>query len=115
LLLVAAVCCAPSPAAAACGDYVTIRPADGEPGDHTDAGRPLDPTPCHGPNCSGSPARDPFAPVVPPVTHGSVKDGVTPAGNTPNPASRRSCFPIPASDVCPPGTAAAIFHPPRPG
>lgn len=105
-----AACAAPAAAQAGCGDYVVVRDATGAPVAAPDH----DPMPCHGPNCTGSPARDPLAPAAPPAPHAGAKECVA-LGGAADPGDARSAFPIPTSDACPQGRAAAIFHPPRAG
>ncbi|MBN9521060.1 hypothetical protein J0H58_21505 [bacterium] len=113
MVAVITACAAPSAAQAGCGDYVVIRDANGDvPATAPDHG---DPVPCHGPNCTGSPTRDPLAPAAPPAPHTGVKECVTPGGGTADPGAARPAFPIPTSDACPSGPASAIFHPPRVG
>ncbi|MBN9523149.1 hypothetical protein J0H58_32315, partial [bacterium] len=91
LVAAVAACAAPSAARAGCGGYVVIRDADGEPAAAPDHG---DPMPCHGPNCTGSPARDPLAPAAPPAPHAGAKECVT-FGGTADPGDARPAFPIP--------------------
>jgi hypothetical protein len=111
LVAAVAACAAPAPAHAGCGDYVVIRDATGEPAATPDHGDPLL---CHGPNCTGSPTRDPLAPAAPPAPHAGAKECVA-FGTAADPGDARTAFPIPTSDACPPGPASAIFHPPRAG
>ena len=124
LLLVAAACASPGRASAECGDHVIIlngpaaanaktthTPANPTPDATPAAPRP----PCHGPNCSGSPApKAPLAPITAPTTQ--LKEQAGHAGSECE-ADRDSGTPFgPDSDcACPIRRASSVFHPPRLG
>jgi hypothetical protein len=113
--ILAAFCCAPSAARAACGDYVTSRgghvtPAD--PHHAADVPAPAGPRkPCDRPNCSGRP-------VAPPVSAPTVVSPVSSEWGWL--ASAPACVP-PARGALlfdhgsapPTPTASPIYHPPR--
>jgi len=127
LLLAAAACATPGRASAGCGDYVTILndsnqtagashravPApDGTTGGATES--PVKP-PCHGPNCSESPAR--HLPPVPPPAPVSVHvkelaHGLTAPCGADDPRGsfdRDDSFPRPVRNP------SLVYHPPRLG
>lgn len=108
LVAVVAAGASPSAAQAGCGDYVVVRDVPAAAPDHGDS------PPCHGPNCHGSPTRDPLPPVAPPAPHAGAKECVSPGG-TADPGHSPPAFPIPTSDACHSGAASAVFHPPRAG
>ncbi|HEX4608533.1 MAG TPA: hypothetical protein VH092_10035 [Urbifossiella sp.] len=114
LLLAAAACLTPAAASAACGDYVAVRSTDPHPDGHR-ADTNHGPAPCHGPNCSGSPTRDPLAPAVPLATEVGPKDGLGHGPGGPDRPAEAAPFPAPTSDACPANIPAPIFHPPRLG
>src|SRR5581483_12182218 len=78
LPLVAVACFSPGRAAAECGDYVTILNGPAVSGHHAmpEGGPAPAKPPCHGPNCSGSPVREP-APLAPVVPAGSQAKELT--------------------------------------
>src|SRR5262245_47042971 len=123
LLLAAAACLTPGRASAECGDYVTIRNGPADPAHHAttrDATPQPDQAParppCHGPNCSSAPARDPSP--LPPV----APTGLQPKELTQHPAAAAdpdagpgSALDRDPSSARPVRRASSVFHPPRAG
>jgi len=120
LLLVAAAYATPGRASAGCGDYVTIlndssgashhhvMPA---PGEATES--PAKP-PCHGPNCSESPARH-FPPVPPVPVSAPAKELTHSFGSLAGANDRRRSFDRDDSSPRPIRNPSSVFHPPRLG
>jgi len=119
LLLVAAACASPGRADAGCGDYVTILngPAGSAHHPMPDADHPAAPAnaPCHGPNCSGAPARDnpPLAPVTPVGPQG--KELAHSIGLVNVAGAQRPAFDRDLTSPRPVRRASSVFHPPRVG
>ena len=91
LLLVSAACASPGRASAECGDHVIILngPAAANskaPSAPTPDALPAAPRPpCHGPNCSGSPApKAPVAPLTAPTTQFKEQAGQAAGGCDPD-------------------------------
>jgi hypothetical protein len=115
-------------AAAECGDYVTILNGSGSSGhqsgtrsghDAVPGGTPTPAPakpPCHGPNCSGSPAREapPLAPVAPTGTQAKELTQHLGPVNSPD-AEPGSAFDRDITSHRPIRRASSVFHPPRLG
>jgi hypothetical protein len=122
LLLVVVACSTPERAAAECGDYVTILNGS-QSATHAAPVSNLNPEqspakpPCHGPNCSSSPAREfPPVPPAPTTSTSTVKESArnssaadTAAAALGSPFDRDLTSPLPIH------RASSIFHPPRLG
>jgi hypothetical protein len=121
LLLVVVACSTPARAAAECGDYVTILNSSQNASHTTSVANPnpeqMPAKPCHGPNCSSSPAREfPPVPPAPSTSTNSVKESARNAAGTDDAvAALGSPFDRDLTSPHPIRRASSIFHPPRLG
>jgi hypothetical protein len=125
--LLLAACATPGRASAGCGDYVTVLNAPNDPAaashhamlapDGTTGGTTGSPAkpPCHGPNCSESPARD-VPPVPPPAPVSAPVKELTHRLVAPSGADDpRGSFDRDPSSPRPVRNPSSVFHPPRIG
>lgn len=108
LVLIAAVCACPTPASAACGDYVTVI----RPGDHHEPADPAKmPGPaCHGPGCSTPPSQATTIPVPKSVSRPGLDLLATAQADPAPPGAAR----VPELEqVATSASPSSIFHPPR--
>src|SRR5262249_4327912 len=96
----------PGRAAAACGDYVHIADAPGQPD------TPSMPRSCNGPGCSNH-VPTPILPLTPPPSSSQSKDCTTRLAVEANRADVLSRTYLPDADGEPIRISRAIFHPPR--
>jgi hypothetical protein len=125
--LLAVVLLGPARAAAGCGDHVTILPSPpaGSPlagsmphaqesGSRPDTGQVPLRKPCSGPNCSGSPVREP-SPLAPGAPPGSQPKELTEHPGTVNASDADPCSAIDreVTSTRPILQPAFVFRPPR--
>jgi hypothetical protein len=125
-LLVAAACASPGRASAECGDHVIIlngpaaanakatpTPANPIPTPDTQPAAPR--PPCHGPNCSGSPApKAPLAPITAPTSQFKEQAGQV-VGDCDEGGDQGARFGRDSDSPRPIRRPSSVFHPPRLG
>lgn len=119
LWLVLVTCATPDRASATCGEHVVIRHSSSElkPAAISDESQPAAPArlPCHGPNCSGSPAGK-FPPLAPVISIGTtVKEYAQSLIVMDDAAASHSPLVQDNTSPRPIRRASSVFHPPRRG